>query len=308
MMSALDKSIGDFVEMLKARSLWDDTLLWVTTDNGGMTQYINVFPGSASSNFPLRAGKTSLFEGGVRGISFISGGLLPSEAAGKEYRGLLQHVDIPATLATMGSASMPGIDGLDVWEAIVNGSASPRTEVPLNVDRSRLAKLCSLQQLIIHDNPPPEIPIPMEQLLSEELSPSSGHLSLPQPLEQNYSALIHGDWKLINGFSGFYDGYWSNDPYLHTEADFYTQGPVRIGEENVWLFNLSTDEEERHNVAASHVDVVLRMQERLRELSDPRNGYRVPQQNLPHPQAKPVFHNGTWAPWRESSRVGVEYV
>merc|ERR1712137_1445094 len=68
MTARLDKSIGDFVDMLKARDMWEDTLLWITTDNGGMTQYQTDFPGSASSNFPLRGGKTTLFEGGVRGV------------------------------------------------------------------------------------------------------------------------------------------------------------------------------------------------------------------------------------------------
>merc|ERR1719384_2044584 len=111
-MSRLDKSIGDFVEMLKVRNMWENTLLWVTTDNGGMTQYQTEFPASASSNFPLRGGKATLFEGGVRGVSFVTGGLVPKAALGTEFHGLLQHVDIPATFAALGGLSC---QALMVW-------------------------------------------------------------------------------------------------------------------------------------------------------------------------------------------------
>lgn len=38
MMHTLDTAIGDFVTYLKGSGLWENTLLWVTTDNGGMAQ------------------------------------------------------------------------------------------------------------------------------------------------------------------------------------------------------------------------------------------------------------------------------
>jgi len=283
MMNRLDRAIGDFEQMLKQRGLWENTLIWVTTDNGGMTQYAPDFPRSASSNFPLRGGKTTLFEGGVRGVSFLTGGLLPANASGKEYSGLLQHVDISETMAHLAGTQLRA-DGVDVWSAITSGGPSPRTEAPLNVDVSRLAKLCTLM-----DKPnEPTVPEVGRRLSDRALG------------RQNYSAIIHGDWKLINGYSGFYDGYWSNGPYLHTEADFYTQGPVKMGGEVVWLFDLQKDPEERRNVAATNPTVVARLQARLLELAEPAAGYRDPQDNVPSLRALPSHHNGTWAPWKRS--------
>ena len=107
---------------------------------------------SGSSNYPLRGGKATLFEGGVRGISFVAGGALPASARGKETTELMQvglcclevmlrsaadhdrqqHVDIPATMAALAGAEWSNsVDGLNVWNAVVNGASSNRTEVPI---------------------------------------------------------------------------------------------------------------------------------------------------------------------------------
>ena len=37
MASNVDSAIGAFVDMLKQKAMWENTLLWLTTDNGGMT-------------------------------------------------------------------------------------------------------------------------------------------------------------------------------------------------------------------------------------------------------------------------------
>ena len=150
---------------------------------------------SASSNYPLRAGKATLFQGGVRGVSFVTGGKgvgLPDAARGTVKDGLLQHVDVSATLAALGGATDAmgqGLDGFNVWDYVTSSSSSsggssssssssPRTEVPLNIDTSILGG-------------------------------------------RNFSALIQGNMKLINGHASTpsipYDGYWSNDPYTRTD-------------------------------------------------------------------------------------------
>ena len=59
-------------------SMWDNTLIVFSSDNGGcilMTE-------SGSTNYPLRGGKYSDFEGGTRAAAFVSGGFLPLAVRG----------------------------------------------------------------------------------------------------------------------------------------------------------------------------------------------------------------------------------
>ena len=67
--SVMDRGIGDVVDALQQHGLWENTLFIFTSDNGGV--YENV-----ASNFPLRGGKESLQEGGVRALSFVNSPLL----------------------------------------------------------------------------------------------------------------------------------------------------------------------------------------------------------------------------------------
>jgi len=264
MTNVLDESIGDFVSMLKSRDMWDNTLMWVTTDNGGMAQFQDAFPASASSNYPLRAGKATLFEGGVRGVSFVTGGLVPLAAQGKEVHELLQHVDAATTLAALGGASLPLADGYDVFSVIARGDKSPRTEVPVNVD--------------------------------------PGACILPSADGLAYSALIRRNWKMISGKSGTYDGWWSNGDYIRENSTKIGQS-VDINGTATWLFDLESDPNERQNVALANPDVVSEMFVRLAELADPSTGFVEPQANRPSPLALPFLHGGVWAPWKRSDLV-----
>ena len=64
MVHSLDANVGRLLDGLDARGLADDTLVVFLSDNGG---YINEYRGdTVTSNHPLRSGKGSLYEGGIR--------------------------------------------------------------------------------------------------------------------------------------------------------------------------------------------------------------------------------------------------
>ncbi len=62
MVEAMDLAVGKVLNKLDALNLTKDTLVIFTSDNGGLS----TSEGWPTSNFPLRAGKGWLYEGGIR--------------------------------------------------------------------------------------------------------------------------------------------------------------------------------------------------------------------------------------------------
>ncbi len=63
MVNNLDRNIGDLITTLKRKNLFENTLIIFTSDNGGLYKITN--------QNPLRAGKGSYYEGGIRVPSFF---------------------------------------------------------------------------------------------------------------------------------------------------------------------------------------------------------------------------------------------
>ncbi len=65
MVSSMDQSVGRILERLDRHGLTDHTVVIFTSDNGGLTQRYGKHDGF-TQNLPLRRGKGSAYEGGVR--------------------------------------------------------------------------------------------------------------------------------------------------------------------------------------------------------------------------------------------------
>ncbi len=61
---SIDRSLGRIIEALEQTGMASNTVLVFTSDNGGVVHVKNPVP--ATSNHPLRNGKASIYEGGVR--------------------------------------------------------------------------------------------------------------------------------------------------------------------------------------------------------------------------------------------------
>lgn len=125
MVTCMDEGVGQVVNAMKQRGLWDNTLLIFTTDNGG-----NIRRGA--SNAPLRGEKGCLYEGGVRAVGFVHGKPLGEKRVGSVSRELMHVTDWFPTLVNLAGGSLNGtkpLDGFDQWNTIRYGTKSPRTEI-----------------------------------------------------------------------------------------------------------------------------------------------------------------------------------
>ena len=117
MLKSLDDSVGELRAELERRGLTETTLVLFLSDNGGPTAELT------STNEPLRGGKGSLYEGGVR-VPMLAAwpGVLP---AGEDYEEPAWSLDLAATaLAAAGGAVPEAWDGENLLPALA-GDAEP---------------------------------------------------------------------------------------------------------------------------------------------------------------------------------------
>jgi hypothetical protein len=96
MVDNVDQNFGRLRAELEAMGEWDNTIVVFTSDNGGPT---TTGDGVGARNWPLRGGKHSIWEGGVRATGVIAGkgvGL----AGGTEFKHLMHGADWLPTLAS----------------------------------------------------------------------------------------------------------------------------------------------------------------------------------------------------------------
>jgi arylsulfatase len=107
----IDWSVGQILDVLRDEGLERDTLVIFTSDNGPWLTY-GEHAGSAG---PLREGKMTCWEGGVRVPCLVRWpGRIP---AGVDCDAMLMTIDFFPTIARLTGATLPAhtIDGLDVW-------------------------------------------------------------------------------------------------------------------------------------------------------------------------------------------------
>lgn len=137
MLTCVDEATGNMTRLLKAKGMWANTLLLWSADNGG-PQYWN------ANNYPLRGGKGTDFEGGVRAAAFLAGGFLKLPA-GSTIHHPIHIADWYATFCKLAgvapeddteatrTGAVPQIDSIDQGALLTTvGAPAARTEVPLS--------------------------------------------------------------------------------------------------------------------------------------------------------------------------------
>ncbi|RYD74776.1 MAG: DUF4976 domain-containing protein, partial [Verrucomicrobiaceae bacterium] len=117
MIEALDASIGQLLDWLDKNNLAENTLVIFCSDNGGELRFTN--------NAPLRGGKGSLYEGGVRVPLIVR---WPGKVqAGSTSETRFCSIDFLPTFAAITGGKVPAeVDGRDLSAAFTNGAKIDR--------------------------------------------------------------------------------------------------------------------------------------------------------------------------------------
>lgn len=115
MVQSVDESVGRIMARLEELKLTQNTVVIFSSDNGGLGGYHRTEAPSERKGFtdntPLRGGKGTLYEGGIR-VPFIVRwpGVVP---AGTTSDVPVAHVDFYPTLADIGGARLPASQAMD---------------------------------------------------------------------------------------------------------------------------------------------------------------------------------------------------
>lgn len=124
MVDAVDRGVGNIVDTLNSVGEMDDTLIVFLSDNGGKI-------GAGADNGPLRQGKGSTCEGGIRVPMFFH---WPNVvAAGQTFDHPVSALDFYPTFAGLANADVPAnqkLAGKDIWEDFCN-DRDPHAEDPI---------------------------------------------------------------------------------------------------------------------------------------------------------------------------------
>ncbi|CAB9512028.1 Arylsulfatase I [Seminavis robusta] len=242
MVKLMDDILGSLVERLQRHGMWENTLMVVTSDNGGPVNPEE----SAATNYPLRGGKYSDWEGGVRATAFISGGYLPMHRRGKILEKPIHICDWYATLPALVGVDVrehnqqdvntdkrvPPVDAVNVWPLIVADEGS----------NSRTSQ----EGVVVHTvSPRKEIPLSKHALIVG-----------------NYK-LIWNEEKLVNMAGWTYADY----PTAHTKGKDEIYGQ-KVNCTAGCLFNVHLDPGEHKDISKAKPFLLNAMKKRLLELRE----------------------------------------
>ncbi|OCT86357.1 arylsulfatase I [Xenopus laevis] len=259
MVTCMDAAVKNITKALKKYGYYANSVIVFSSDNGGQTF-------SGGSNWPLRGRKGTYWEGGVRGLGFVHSPLIKKKR--RTSRALMHITDWYPTLVKLAGGNISnteGLDGYDVWGAISEGKESPRTEVLHNID-------------------------PLYNLAK------SGSIEEGQGIWNTavQASIRVKDFKLLTGDPGYSD--WippqtlTNFPGSWWNLERHTDGTRK----SLWLFNITADPFERHELSSSKPEVVKELLVRLAHYNRTAIPVRYPAED---PRGNPELNGGAWGPW-----------
>ncbi len=228
MVEGVDKSLGDLMAYLEAKGVADNTVIIFLSDNGGNSENLSKGGVRHTQNLPLREGKASCYEAGVRVPMIV---WWPKRvAAGTRINTPVLAEDIFPTIVAMAGIedyeTVQTIDGKNLVPLLTKGSHEVRKAVESGqITNQREANAFEIAESVSGIDP------------EREVLSHFPHQWKPYQLHDiDYmSALRKGDWKVV---------------YRHrTQA--------------LELYNIADDITERNDLAATQPEKLREMAEAL---------------------------------------------
>eukprot|EP00750_Incisomonas_marina_P001269 INCI1106.2.p1 GENE.INCI1106.2~~INCI1106.2.p1 ORF type:complete len:597 (+),score=61.47 INCI1106.2:143-1933(+) len=244
MMFHIDGHVGRIKQALEVAGVWNNTLIVWTSDNGGPV-YNNGTPGA--SNFPLRGGKMSNWDGGIRVPAFVSGGFVPASYRGSKSNILSAVWDWYATFA--------GLIGVDPTDTRAENYGLPPID---SIDLSKALGLRFAGKAIpstLHDTSEPR----------DEISIGTDLINVSGFGSTRVQGLIMQKWKLLVGPVSMAG--WQGPIFPNMSTNWLGQNDILDCGSMGCLFDLDRDPEERDNLVATFPEIADIMRERILQLN-----------------------------------------
>jgi len=272
MVHFMDDELGKVEQVLKQTGIWDDALIVFHSDNGGEIKFAGICGGN---NWPLRGGKFSNFEGGIRVNAFVTGGAIDPSLYGTKLDGYVTGWDWYSTYA-----AVAGVDPTDHQAA--QAGLPPHdsiNQLPMLTGENLTAPRTSLY---IGD--------------TSALTPNGDGKAL-------VGGLIEGDYKLLLGAQNKMfmvqqntrtGPLWPNSTVL---VPSLFQKVCGRDVEHGCLFNIKNDETETQNLAQTLPEVFKSMLDKVdamqQSVYSPNRGGK----NGGACKAAKSKYHGYWGPW-----------
>lgn len=296
MLTALDESVGKVTKALHAKGMLENTIIVFSSDNGA--PHIGNSDHTVGSNFPLRGGKPSIWEGGSRVPAFVWSPLF--KKSGYISKQLMHISDwLPTLLQAAGydtSALPTNLYGVSQWQTLQENGPSPRDSVLYNViagckDKSWALRVGDMKLLRAQGKSKKNAgwyqPFSSD-ILSQPKSRDPAIISVV-PAELLQSQVTPILRELGRGEK-------SSSTEHRIDCGAPPVGVVYncIGMDKPCLFNITADPCEYHNLANDMPEIVKMLEARLETLVK----MSVTPINKPDdPAANPDKHGGVLMPW-----------
>ncbi|KAF0990619.1 hypothetical protein HZS_7708, partial [Henneguya salminicola] len=280
MVMALDISLGRIMDALAASSILDDSTILFLPESTAKTCDLS---SDSGCNYPLRGGKGTVWEGGIRTSAlFYSSNIKRPGSVIDDMVHVTDWFPTLASIAKVDISTLGNINGVNILSTLLENKNTKRTYIFHNFDTYE----GEISALRVHE---------YKLIIGGKLGPNSGWNKERSVTKNQTDALLHPGFRTNSeARSNNLSIVLCDNGYPHPLLSIHAP-PCKPTLEPC-LFNLIWDPCEYHNLASFMERTVDFMQTKLNEIKK-LNGIIKPLYPKSSELADPKTHNGNWQWW-----------